>query len=412
MQDAPRTYQHRFEELTQVGSGSMGTVYKAWDVETQAHVALKLLHNTDNVARFEREGRVLSQITHPNIVRYVGHGVTPLGQPWLAMEWLDGSDLDSYLKAGALGPGDTIRLARALTSGLSWAHDRGFIHRDLKPSNVLIPPEGFDHAKVVDFGLARDVVHEDALTKTGMLIGTLEYMPPEQVSDAKRADARADVYSLGAVFFRCLTGVPPARGNSMPEILMSIIRGTIPLVSTFRQDVPKPFVELIASMLNKSPDQRPPSATLVALALDAIDGRGKPVLDADLVTEMTARPAFVRPPVPVRAAISVRSPISPRSPVSVRGPGSVREPLPDSDPVTAFAPTLRISVPGPPASSPAPYPHVAEEPSTIALAKHPLPRPPLPVRAPSVPPGARQFQWWTLGLLAVGVLALALALLR
>jgi serine/threonine protein kinase len=376
MQEDTLNFDARFGELVQVGSGSMGTVYKAWDQVTGAHVALKLLHNTSTAARFEREGRVLSQIAHANIVRYVGHGVTPTGQPWLAMEWLEGSDLDSYLKAGVLEPAETIRLARALASGLSWAHDRGFIHRDIKPSNVLIPREGLDHAKIVDFGLARDVVHEDTLTKTGTLIGTLEYMPPEQVSDAKRADQRADVYSLGAVLYHCLTGVPPAHGKSLPEILMNIVRGIIPPVTSFRQDVPAPFVALIASMLEKNVDIRPANATHIALALDAIDRRPSPILDLDGATEMMSeRPSYLPP---LRRMPQAQPSPPPSSLASFSAP----------DPVTLAMPLKPGLFPPRPAA----------------------PLAPAPAAAPS--PQAHPFQWWPLGLLALGVLALVLALYR
>jgi serine/threonine protein kinase len=381
------SFDARFGELVQVGSGSMGTVYKAWDQVTGTHVALKLLHNTSTTARFQREGRVLSQITHLNIVRHVAHGMTPTGQPWLAMEWLDGTDLDAYLKAGVLEYAETLRLARALSSGLSWAHDRGFIHRDMKPSNVLIPPSGVDYAKILDFGLARDVVQEDALTKTGMLIGTLEYMPPEQVSDAKRADQRADVFSLGAVLYHCLTGVPPARGNSLPEILMNIVRGNVPPVSNFRQDVPQPFMALLTSMLEKNADKRPANATHVALALDAIERRANPVLDLDGATEMMSeRPSFV--------PRSTRPMALPPMPRLVPPPPAATGPTPSRPALSSFSAPDPVTLAMPPKGAPQMFP----------------PRP-API-APKPPPAARRFQWWPLGLLALGVLAIVLALYR
>jgi serine/threonine protein kinase len=395
------SFNDRFDQLTQVGSGSMGTVYKAWDREAHIHVALKLLHNASTAPRFEREARVLAQIAHPNIVRYVAHGIAPGGLPWLAMEWLDGCDLDTTLKKGVLAPVEALRLARALTSGLSWAHDRGFIHRDLKPSNVFVPPAGLDHAKVVDFGLARDVVAEDALTKTGMLIGTLEYMPPEQVSDAKRADARADVFSLGAVLYRSLTGVPPAKGHSLPEILMNILRGTIPPLTAFRQDVPPAFASLITNMLEKNADLRPANATHVAIALDAIEVRPGSVLDLDVPTELMAqRPAYLEPSPPTAYVPSAGS-LS----------GTLPAPISSRDP--------RRSWPGP---LPGPQPSASElqttpygsftAPDPITVVNSPANRyPPRPAPRPPTPKG-RRFNWLALGLLTMAVAALVFALLR
>jgi serine/threonine protein kinase len=401
MQGGTLNFNDRFADLTQVGAGSMGTVYKAWDREARTHVALKLLHNASTAARFERESRVLAQIAHPNIVRYVAHGIAPGGLPWLAMEWLEGCDLDTMLKTGVLSPSDALRLARALTSGLSWAHDRGFIHRDLKPSNVFVPPAGLDHAKVVDFGLARDVVADDALTKTGMLIGTLEYMPPEQVSDAKRADARADVFSLGAVLYRSLTGVPPAKGHSLPEILMNILRGTIPPLTAYRQDVPPPFASLITNMLEKNADLRPANATHVAMALDAIDVRPGAVLDLDVPTEqMAQRPAYLQPQpptayVPPPGSLSGTLP----APVSSRGRPSWPGPLPGPRPSGPDLPTT-------------PY-GAFTAPDPITVVNSPANRyPPRPAPRPPSPASTRRVNWLALGLLTLAVAALVIALFR
>src|SRR5579863_3487645 len=122
MGDDTEGFDDRFEKIVSIGSGSMGTVYKAWDRRGGMHVALKLLHRPETAERFEREARVLSQIDHPNIVRYLGHGVGAGGRAWLAMEWLEGGDLESYLGGGALRVDDTLRIARAIAAGLAWAH--------------------------------------------------------------------------------------------------------------------------------------------------------------------------------------------------------------------------------------------------------------------------------------------------
>jgi serine/threonine protein kinase len=282
----------RFELLAAIGSGAMGTVYRAWDHDRGVPVAVKLLHAVETAQRFEREASVLSQIHHPNIVEYVAHGMTASGEAWLAMEWLDGDDVSTRIKTRAMTPGEAQTLLRAVASGLAWAHERGFVHRDMKPSNVLIPHGELARAKVVDFGLARDVARDEELTKTGALIGTLDYMPPEQLTDAKRVDPRADVFSLGAVLYRCLTGRAPVIGRSLPELVLNIVRQPIPPITDFRSDVPPPFVNLLAWMLQKDANLRPVDATEVLSALDALERDDTVAQDFEAMTELTARPDF------------------------------------------------------------------------------------------------------------------------
>jgi serine/threonine protein kinase len=292
MADKPRMLDARFELLSPIGSGAMGTVYRSWDHEGGGPVAIKLLHAVETSDRFDREARVLSQIDHPHIVRYVAHGMTTTGEAWLAMEWLDGVDLSSYLKTRGhpLTPRETVLVGRAVAAGLSWAHERGFIHRDMKPGNVLIPDGELAFAKVVDFGLARDVAHDEVITKTGALIGTLDYMPPEQLTDAKRVNARADVFSLGAVMYRCLTGRAPVVGKTLPELVLNIVKKPIPPITDFRPDVPPPLVNLIAWMLQKNAEERPVNATPVLPALEALERGFQLENEFEAATVLTARP--------------------------------------------------------------------------------------------------------------------------
>jgi eukaryotic-like serine/threonine-protein kinase len=353
----------------------MGTVYRGWDHGQGVPVAIKLLHAIETADRFEREARVLSQIDHPNIVRYVAHGMTPTGEAWLAMEWLDGVDLSAHLKAHAMTTNQTQKLGRAVAAGLSWAHERGFVHRDMKPSNVLITHGEFALAKVVDFGLARDVAHDEVLTKTGALIGTLDYMPPEQLTDAKRVDARADVFSLGAVMFRCLTGRAPVTGKSLPELVMNIVRQPVPPISQFRSDVPLPLMNLIMWMLQKDPDLRPPDATTVLHAFDAIERDEMSLNDFEGVTELTERPDF----------IEEREPASWRS---LEGTGTVR---------------MDRNVPSSPVSSPASArvpPAPSREVTSAATSQGPLPERRSAFR-----------DWWAVTLLALVTLGLVVAAL-
>jgi len=189
-----------------VGKGGMGVVFRALDRITLEPVALKVLRNREGDARrFEREARVLSELSHDAIVRYVAHGVTPDGDPWLAMEWLPGEDLASWLEAHALTPRAALVLASRVASALAAAHALGVVHRDIKPANLLLPDGDPSRVKVLDFGIARrtnQVAH--VATGTGVLIGTPGYLAPEQARGDKGilgADGRMDRMADGGVVF-------------------------------------------------------------------------------------------------------------------------------------------------------------------------------------------------------------------
>jgi serine/threonine protein kinase len=248
----------------------MGTVYKARDRESGAVVALKILLQMEHKDRFEREARVLATMEHKHIVRYVAYGVAKTREPWLAMEWLDGEDLGDRLERGPLEIRETLVLGKALAQALSWAHARGFVHRDIKPSNLFLARGEIAKVKLLDFGLARLVNESGAITATGTLMGTLQYMPPEQARDAKRVDARADVFSSGAVLFHALAGCPPFDGATMTDILAKVLAGNAPDVRELRPDTPAPLASLVASMLTHDPRHRPASGTAMLDALAQI----------------------------------------------------------------------------------------------------------------------------------------------
>jgi serine/threonine protein kinase len=300
----------RFEGLKEVGCGSMGAVYKAWDRDTGRYVALKVLHAEATHERFARESRVLASIRHEHCVRYVGHGVTN-GKHWLAMEWLEGEDLATRLERGALSTDETLALAKNLADVLAWGHDRGLLHRDLKPSNLLLPGGSIERVKLLDFGLARINNQSDAAdTVTGACMGTLDYMPPEQVTDAKRADSRADIYSLGAVLFHCLAGRPPFTSRTTTEALANILSKESPRVSTFRPEAPAALVELVTKMLAKDREKRPRDGAAVRGTLARIS----PDAGSESVTM-------------IRVAVNFDEPTGVST---VRTPGVAALPVPDA----------------------------------------------------------------------------------
>ena len=199
------------------GSGGMGTVYRARDRSTHAYAALKImgkLHRS-GPERFAREARVLAELSHPAIVRYLAHGIAPNGLPFLAMDWLEGEDLAARLGRSGLAVAESVSLVRRACEGLVAAHGKGVVHRDVKPSNLFLVGGNPGSCKVIDFGVARFEEGARTLTRPGTALGTVGYMAPEQALEARDVDARADVYALRPLRVRhgsrCLRRSPGGR---------------------------------------------------------------------------------------------------------------------------------------------------------------------------------------------------------
>ncbi len=261
----------RFELEQPIGRGGMGTVFRARDPITGQMVAVKVLSDEQShlTERFEREVKLLAELSHPGIVRYISHGVTSGGELFLAMEWLDGEVLKTRLGRGSLLVGEAVTLATRVAEALGAAHTRGVVHRDLKPSNLILPGGRIDQVKVLDFGIAQRE-GKTQLTQTGMMLGTPGYMAPEQARAGGQIDARADVFALGCVLFQCLTGVPPFDGDTAAAILAKILFGPTPRVSELWPEVPESLDALVAQMLAKDPAQRPSDGANLAAALAAL----------------------------------------------------------------------------------------------------------------------------------------------
>jgi eukaryotic-like serine/threonine-protein kinase len=247
----------------------MGKVYCAFDRLTGEPVAVKVLHGVDalDVERFELEASILSDLDHPAIVRYITHGVTTAGEHWLAMEWLDGEDLAHRLTRGRLGAAESIALARRAADALGSTHARGMVHRDVKPSNLVLCGGDAAAVKLCDFGIARVTSDLRRLTCTGVLMGTLGYVAPEQIQGHGDADARADVFALGCVLYECLTGRPAFAGAHPMAVLAKILLQGSPSLGALRPDLPEALVALVGRMLAGNPAERPRDAAEVAGAL-------------------------------------------------------------------------------------------------------------------------------------------------
>src|ERR1041384_5040529 len=218
--------EERYKVLEAMASGSMGIVYKAERVPVGKLVAIKFLHapfanDAEFLGRFERETRVMSKLAHPNCVSVVDFGVWD-GAPYLVMEYVSGTTLRALIDNGALPPRGALALIRQIAAGLAHAHAQGVVHRDVKPANIMVSEEigTGDHVRILDFGLARlrGAVGRDA-TQSNVVVGTPNYMAPEQTVGGGLIDARTDIYAAGVVLFEMVCGERPYQADDTLALL-------------------------------------------------------------------------------------------------------------------------------------------------------------------------------------------------
>lgn len=289
---------NRFELLAKVASGGVGQVFRAHDLHTGRSVAVKVMFDEDELStvRFGREAQLLATINHPGIVRYVAHGQTPAGAPYLAMEWLEGDDLGAILSRrsapthdgitgltmrdpqgldrgsiSALSLSEVLWLGRQLAAALGALHELGVVHRDVKPSNVFAIDGDLEHIKLLDFGTARIGRTPTSLTRTGAIVGTPSYMAPEQVNGDKTLTPAVDVWATGALLFECLTGEPPFKARTVLAVLTKIAIADPPDLAELRPDLPPALCELVMRSLAKEPQERPRDGQALLAALAAIN---------------------------------------------------------------------------------------------------------------------------------------------
>ena len=272
-------FAERYEILRRIGTGGMGTVYLARHRAMGRHCALKLLHASlgrDREARdrFTREARNASRIAHPNVCTVYDFGATPEGQLFLVLEYVDGRSLGAILaEAGALPFRRAVELTDAIAAGLDAAHELGIVHRDLKPDNVMVAQSrGRETVKLVDFGIAKAIEPEirGAVTEAGVVVGTPEYMAPEQFT-GDAVDHRSDVYALGMVFYRMVAGTLPFRASSVRESLARrLTERPEPLAGIAPgRRFPRRLQLAVSCALSRDPRERFLSAGSFAAALQA-----------------------------------------------------------------------------------------------------------------------------------------------
>jgi serine/threonine protein kinase/formylglycine-generating enzyme required for sulfatase activity/WD40 repeat protein len=249
--------------LDRIGAGGMGEVLKARHRRMKRVVAMKVIaskamRSPDAVKRFYREVEAAARLNHPNIVQ--AHDASEFqGIHYLVMEFVDGLDLAHLIKGhGPLSVDQAIDCTLQTARGLQYAHEEGIIHRDIKPGNLLLDRKGT--IKILDMGLARMELAEadepERLTASGQVMGTCDYMAPEQAEDTHRADPRADVYSLGCTLYRLLTGKPPYSGDTLIKILLAHREAPIPSLRAIRPEVPETLDDVYQRMLAKRPEDR------------------------------------------------------------------------------------------------------------------------------------------------------------
>jgi hypothetical protein len=263
-----------FRVQSLIGAGAMGSVYLAEDTRTGEQVALKVLasqlaEDERFQQRFVRESELVAALDHPHVVPVVSSGEVD-GMLFLAMARIEGSDLRAVLqREGRLEPERAVRLVAQIAGALDAAHAAGLVHRDVKPANILIGNgPGGEHAYICDFGLARHASSVSSLTGDRGFVGTIDYVPPEQIAGGT-IDARTDVYSLGCVLFECLAGARPFERETDLSVIFAHLNEPPPPISERRPELPAAFDGVFARALAKTPDDRYPTCGALAAAVNA-----------------------------------------------------------------------------------------------------------------------------------------------
>lgn len=249
-----------YQILRKLGAGGMGAVYQARDRDLPRFVALKLLTvpedgDPEHRVRFRREADAVARLEHPNIVTVYARG-EERGRLWIAMTFVDGSDVAVALRNGAMNPVRAVRILGETAAALDHAHEKGILHRDVKPGNILLTDGRGERALLTDFGIAKTMDESRQLTRQGEVLASFQYAAPERLTKAGQGDHRGDVYSLGCTFFHMVTGQLPYPGDNVGRIVYGHAYQPVPVASRQNPALPTGFDEVIARAMAKEPERR------------------------------------------------------------------------------------------------------------------------------------------------------------
>src|SRR5215470_10000740 len=314
-----------YEILSILGAGGMGKVYKVRNVISDRIEAMKILlpdlHSNQSLAdRFLREIRLLATLNHPNIAA-LRTALMHENQLVMVMEFVEGETLSNRIARAPISTSEAVNYADQVLSALSYAHKQNIIHRDIKPANMMLTPQGV--VKLMDFGIARSVT-DGSLTTTGTTLGSLNYMPPEQVR-GEAADARSDIYSFGVSMYEMMTGKLPFQGDSQYSLMTAHLNQTPPAPITLRSDLPPALNQIILMAMAKDPAQRFQTADAFRNALKSVPvtdlpGAGTTFAAPKVAMEETWM-GTMAPPATTQAAVRVPAP--PSTPAPPRSPSAV-----------------------------------------------------------------------------------------
>lgn len=274
-----KTLSGKYQLLSLIGKGGMGAVYLAEHLSLKNRVAVKLLHqetakNETAVKRFYREAQAAAAIGHPNIVSVIDLGRADWGEPFIVMEYLQGSPLGDLLDSfGSLSHAQTVAILEPVLSALEAAHAKGIVHRDLKPDNIflVLQPDGHIDVKVIDFGISKFTEKSATatkLTQAGDLIGTPLYMSPEQVF-GNAVDQRTDVYAMGVILYEMLTGQRPFAGQNYTALLYQVLNKAVQPPRTIKGSIPRSLDKLVMCAMARPANERFPTIAAMNAALAA-----------------------------------------------------------------------------------------------------------------------------------------------
>ena len=340
-----------YEILSILGMGGMGKVYKVRNVISDRVEAMKILlpdlnSNQSLADRFLREIRLLATLNHPNIAA-LRTALTFENQLAMIMEFVEGETLANRAARAPLSTADAVNYSDQVLSALSYAHKQNIIHRDIKPANMMLTPQGV--VKLMDFGIARSST-DGSLTSTGTTLGSLNYMPPEQVR-GESADARSDIYSFGVSLYEMLTGKLPFQGDSQYSLMTAHLNQTPAEPITLRGDLPAGLNEIIMMAIAKDPANRFQTADAVRAALSSVEVSHLPVSGTTTVTP-TAKPSGATTLVDTPHSPRIAATPAPRTPAPTPAPARAATPAPPVPTVPMTPPAVPQSVVPPPAARP------------------------------------------------------------